>query len=155
MLRYLVMASALASLSLPAASEDAEVWHCPAPEVAKAAFADGSAAEWPNYSEGAAARVQRQHPDTAIVAAQAKFIAADDHTAAICQYYTHIGVLFMMLGLGPVQAPLDEGGADWREEYTESHVHQDKPGKEMMSVCVRNIDGEAFPSTDCGFTLPD
>jgi hypothetical protein len=146
----------------PAVAED-RIWFCPDAQTAKAAFADGSARDWPNYTDGAGARVQRQHPDTAFIGAQAKFIDWGDRTGAICQYFSHIGFVFTIVAMdldrqsdiGTCQPGVSSDQPCWRKEYTESYEKDDQPGKEQMNVCVQIIDGEAFPSPNCPFTLPE
>lgn len=113
------------------------------------AFISGEARSWPNYSEGPAARVQRQHPNTALLA-HAKHIDWDSRGGAICQYYNHIGFL-----MTTVQLDYDRAVANapdyWREEYVESTAHEDRPGKEMMFVCMRREGDLDVPSAACRF----
>jgi hypothetical protein len=161
-LRLLLVGLLASATAEPALSED-RIWSCPDAQTARAAFADGSARDWPNYTDGAGARVQRQHPDTAFIGAQAKFIDWGDRTGAICQYYSHIGYVFTMVAMdlgrqpdvGACKSGISSDKPCWRKEYTESHEKDDQPGKELINVCMQIIDGEAFPSPDCPFTLPE
>ncbi|MEQ9505508.1 MAG: hypothetical protein RLO80_04505 [Hyphomonas sp.] len=160
--RILPWVCLLAVLAAGSAQAEERVWVCPDTGTAKAAFTDGSARDWPNYSDGAGARVQRQHPDTAFIGAQAKFIDWGDRTGAICQYYSHIGYVFTMVAMdlgrqqdtGTCEPGVSSETPCWRLEYTESFEKDDQPGKEQMNVCMEVIDGESFPSPGCPFTLP-
>lgn len=124
-------------------------WSCADAETARQAFADGSASEEPNYSEGPAARVQRQHPDTGMIG-QAKFIEGNQRTAGICQYYNHIGWIYTTVRLDSFKLPVD-APIGWRNEYRESYPEQDKAGEEMMEVCMEETNGLFWPSVKCGF----
>ena len=122
---------------------------CPSSEAGRVAFASGEAKLWPNYSEGTAARVQRQHPDTGLWA-QAKFIGLGADKVALCQYYSHVGLVMTAAYVGYEIAEVVDG-AYWREEFVEGSEDMDRPGREMLDVCMKKIDGVAFPSTDCLF----
>jgi hypothetical protein len=127
----------------------AEPLICPSPETGRMAFASGEAKSWPNYSEGTAARVQRQHPDTGLWA-QAKFIGWNADKVALCQYYSHVGLLMTVAYVGYDIAEVVDG-AYWREEFVEGSEDLDRPGREMLQVCMKKEDSVAYPSTDCRF----
>lgn len=139
-------------LGFASAAHADEIYKCPTADYAKAAFESGEVDEWPNYHPGASARVQKQHPDTAIIAAQAKFIKSEKGAFALCQYYTHIG---MLITTGFYVKEKGEGvdGGYWRSEYKESLPEQDVKGKEMLDVCMEKKGNVAIPSVKCEFTL--
>lgn len=125
------------------------IWSCADAETARQAFLDRSANLEPNYTEGPAARVQRQHPDTGMIG-QAKFIDGNQRTAGICQYYNHIGWIYTTVRLNYTKLPVDTP-VGWRSEYRESYPEQDKAGEEMIEVCMEERDGLFWPSVGCGF----
>lgn len=132
-----------------------EIWNCPSGEDARLAFISGEAKNWPNYSEGPGARVQRQHPDTALVP-HAKFIDMGDRTFGVCQYYSHIGHTITFGKTGLTKASIKKKSKFyWRKEYTESYPKDDRPGREMMEVCMEKKKKQASPSIKCSFILPD
>ncbi len=128
----------------------AEEFVCPSAEIAREAFGVGEAAAWPNYTEGTAARVQRQHPNTGLWA-QAKFIDWNTKSAAICQYYSHVGLLMTMVEVGFERGAVDEGSF-WREEFAEESEDLDQPGKEMLWTCMKREGAADFPSIGCRFS---
>jgi hypothetical protein len=133
-------------------SHASETYQCPDAAYAKTAFETEEIKQWPNFSVGPATRVQLQHLDTAIIAAQAKFIQSEKGNFAVCQYYTHIGLL-ITTGFFVKEKGTIVGSAYWRSEYRESAPEQDKKGEEMMDVCMEKKDGLSFPSVDCKFVL--
>ena len=142
-------------------SANAENWACPNAEQGRELFLSGEMASWPNYSESHGARVQRQHPKTAFIGAQAKFIDWNGKSAAICQYYSHIGLVATSVVAGAnrrSEVPLCKtdtcsGDLYWRYEFTESSPELDKKGEEQVMVCMADRNGQAFPSTACGFEM--
>lgn len=42
-------------------------------------------------------------------------------------------------------------GAYWREEFVEGSEDLDRPGREMLKVCMKKENSVAYPSTDCRF----
>lgn len=124
-------------------------WSCADVETARKAFADSSASLEPNYTEGPAVRVQRQHPDTGMIG-QAKFIGGSQGAAGICQYYNHVGWIYTTVRRVAAKSPVEDPDG-WRREYTESYPEQDRPGREMMEVCMEEKNGLFWPSVKCGF----
>ena len=74
-MRFILVLSAVLSAHAPATAQ--QLWNCPDPETARLSFESGEIQDWPNYSESHGARVQRQHPDTAFIGAQAKYLEAN------------------------------------------------------------------------------
>ena len=128
-------------------------WHCPDGEFARAAFETGEAQSWSNYSVADGGRVQRQYPKTRLTA-QSKFIDWNNSTFGICQYYSHIGLVYQFGGLRLQKAEIT-GEAYWRTEYVSSSEDLDKEGHEMMDVCMEDENGVAAPSIACGFLIPE
>lgn len=125
---------------------------CPTAADAQAAFQSGEAQKWPNYTEADGARVQRQYPNTGLVA-QSKFISLPKNNVGLCQYYSHIGLVITTASIGLEKGQLLDG-AYWRSEYTESTPERDQPGQEMIEVCMTDKNGSAFPSSNCQFSNP-
>ena len=159
-MRFILVLSAVLSAHAPATAQ--QLWNCPDPETARLSFESGEIQDWPNYSESHGARVQRQHPDTAFIGAQAKYLEANGRTGAICQYYNHIGLVSTMIALDVKKNPSTTScesectaGAYWRSEFRESSPDLEEPGKEQMEVCMENRGGLSYPSVACGFLVPD
>jgi hypothetical protein len=156
----LIVMLSLTTLPLCANAED---WSCPTAEEGRGLFLKGIMAEWPNYAEADGARVQRQHPQTAFIAAQAKHIDWNGRDAAICQYYNHIGLVASSVVIGAKRHPETSicktetcvSKAYWRNEFTYSSPDLDKAGQEQMLVCMENRDGLSFPSAACRFQTKD
>jgi len=125
-------------------------------------FASGDTARLPRYTESSGARVQRQYPNTRL-AGQAKHIKlSDGSTLGICEYSNHVGVV-AFFALGSAQADAYDEACDngtcndgdyWRSEFRPSNEANDSADQKMIKACYRDIDGMAFPSSRCGFTLP-
>ena len=145
--------STLVGILFVAQSAFATDYFCPDGEIARQAFQSEDAKNWPNYSDGLASRVQRQHPQTALMA-QAKFIDWDERSVGLCQYYNHVGLVFTFAFS---DASKKETGDEsfWRREWTESFPEQDKPGQEMMEVCMERSGNLETMSVRCGFDLPE
>ncbi|MEM1381556.1 MAG: hypothetical protein AAGH41_13125 [Pseudomonadota bacterium] len=122
---------------------------CPSASDAQAAFVSGSASEWPNYTEGPGARVQRQYPDT-VLTAQAKFVPLDENGAAVCQYSNHVGWVITTALLGATKGDTIRTSY-WRSEFTGSDPSQDQPGRETVDVCMKKQRRQAVPSVGCAF----
>jgi len=130
-----------------------EIWSCPDGEFARKAYISGEIKTWPYYTDGPGARVQRQFPDTALIA-HAKFIVAKRSSGAICQYYSHIGFTGTFYVVGAKKDKVLAPGY-WRQEFRESTPEEDEPGKELMDVCMEKIKGLAHPSIKCSFLIPE
>lgn len=126
-----------------------------------ARFQSGDTAGLPNYTTSAGARVQRQHPNTALIG-QTKFIDWDGMTVGMCMYSNHVGLVASFALRGVLADAGDEAcddgsclnGAYWRSEWTETLPEDDRPGKEQLYVCMNNLGQTAIPSTDCLFNRP-
>ena len=161
-----LLAAAMLVLSGPplsATAQDAqsEYISCLTASEMSGLFQSGETSRLPNYSESAGARVQRQYPTTLLIA-QAKFIDWDNKPAAICQYSNHVGIVANFLFAGPT-ADASDGACDdgscapdtyWRAEWAETSEKDDRPGKEKIYVCVKDVDGAAYPSAGCNFIRP-
>jgi len=147
----LIMFGSLVSLGLGISASAGELWNCPDGEYARKAYISGEVKNWPYYTDGHGARVQRQFPDTALVA-QAKFITLEKSSGAICQYYSHIGLTgtFYVVGATKAEVKLP---AYWRKEFRNSTPEEDKPGEELMDVCMVRVGKLAKPSIACPFIL--
>lgn len=148
---FSALISVLASIFPFTACAD-ELWYCPDGQTARQAFETGAIKEWPFYAEAAGARVQRQYPDTRLLA-QAKYMERNGQSAAICQYYNNIGLVVTMIVPGLTPGDIEEGGY-WRQEFIESSADQDVAGQEMLDVCTETENGLAVPSVKCGFLIP-
>lgn len=130
---------------------------CLTEETARQQFASNSLSHLPNYTEGAGARVQRQHANTHLFG-QAKHVAiSGGPSLGFCQYSNHVGLVvtygFRIAGtLDPLQGCRSaecRANPWWRTEYVES----DPADKKLMQVCMVERDGQAFPSLGCRFIL--
>lgn len=128
-----------------------ELWNCPDGEFARKAYISGEIKDWPYYTDGHGARVQRQFPDTALIA-QAKFIMANGKPGAICQYYSHIGLTGTFYVIGATKSEV-KSPAYWRKEFRNSTPEEDKVGEELMDVCMVQVDEVAKPSVACPFII--
>ena len=160
-MRILILSSAIAILGSQATAS--ETWSCPDANTARSLFASGELQAIRNYSETDGARVQRQYPDTAFVAAHAKLIDWQGaRPTAVCQYFNHVGLVstFVVLDTRRADAadlcetiPCPES-VYWRREYTASHAAEDMPGKEQILVCMEQRGDVEWPSTKCAFAGP-
>jgi len=160
MKRLALFAATLCVTQLSVAQDNRPVACLTSAEMSRL-FQAGDTSRLPNYSESTGARVQRQHPNTFLVA-QSKYINWNNKPAAICQYSNHVGIVSNFL-LGGVTADATDGACDdgsctngsyWRSEWTETFEKDDKPGREQIYVCVKDIEGAAIPSGDCRFNRP-
>jgi len=126
-------------------------------------FASGETARLPRYTESSGARVQRQHPNTRLTGQAKHLKLSDGSTLGICEYSNHVGyVAFFALGSAQADAydeACDNGtcndGDYWRSEFRPSNAANDSAAsQEIIKACYRDVDGMAFPSSQCGFTLP-
>ncbi|WP_017931726.1 hypothetical protein [Robiginitomaculum antarcticum] len=132
----------------------AETYNCPDGDLARTDFESGAAQEWPIYQEGAAARVQRQFPITAVTAHSKYFPYSEEYGVAICQYYNHVGVIFQFGLRVKAQSDLSKNYT-WRKEYKESNVKNDVVGEEFVQACMKISNNLEYPSIGCSFTLLD
>ena len=80
-------------------------------------------------------------------------------TVGICQYSNQLGIVanFSIRGVGADAADgaCDDGscadGSYWRAEWTETFEKDDRPGREKIKVCVKDVEGIAVPSRTCRF----
>ena len=128
------------------------VWNCPDGEYARKAIISGEAKTWPYFSPGPGMRVQEQHPNTAL-SAQSKYLEGNGKSAAVCQYYNHIGYVATILAIGAKKHVPSEGSY-WRKEYSESLPENDDPNNPMMDVCMTNEEDLAIMSIGCAFLIP-
>lgn len=126
-----------------------------------ARFRSGQLDGLPNLVIGVGARVQNQHPDTALIG-QSKYIDFERVPVGICIYSNHVGVVASFALRGALadagDGACDDGscvnGAYWRSEWIEIREEDDKPGKEQLYVCMNNLGQTAIPSIDCLFNRP-
>lgn len=126
-----------------------------------ARFVSGDTASLPNYATSVGARVQRQHPNTALIG-HTKYIDYENMPVGICVYSNHVGVVASFALRGALadagDGACDDGsclkGAYWRSEWIETDAEADRPGKEQLYVCMNNLGQTAIPSTDCLFNRP-
>lgn len=145
-----------------ATDASAEVITCLKGSEMRKVFASGDTARLPSYTESSGARVQRQHPNTRLIG-QAKHIQqADGKTLGVCEYSNHVGFV-AFFSFGGTQADAYDEACDnstckdgdyWRSEFRLSGEANDDANEDMIKACYRDIDGMAFPSSLCGFTLP-
>lgn len=128
-------------------------WSCPNDEFARKAIISGEIETWPHFIAGPAMRVQKQHPNTAILA-HAKYIEANNTTGAICQYYNHIGIVATFFALEATKAKTHDN-AYWRWEYTASTPEEDDPEQQMMEVCMVDKNSLAHMSVGCSFNVAE
>lgn len=148
----LIAATSVFALAVPAQAKET-VWNCPDGEFARKAIISGEVDSWPHFTPGPGMRVQKQYPETALKG-QAKYIEGNGTSAAVCQYYNHIGYVITMLGVGAKKHKINDASY-WREEFKESAPEQDDPDNPMMEVCMMNEDDLAFMSVACSFLLPE
>lgn len=147
----LLAISALPTFALAAEAENT-VWHCPDGEYARAAIISGEVKTWPYFSAGPGMRVQKQYPETAL-SGQSKYIESNGTSGAVCQYYSHIGVVATMFAIDAKKHDTNDAGY-WREEYKETLPEQDDPDNPMMEVCMIDKEGLAHMSIGCPFLVP-